>query len=1261
MKLSRVPTSWILLLLLALFAAPAVVVVAQEGDSAASESVEPTLPASWLEPMKWRSIGPANMGGRITSIAHHPTEPSVYWVGTAAGGLLKTTNNGTTYTHQFEHEAASSIGDVQVAESNPDVVWVGTGEANPRNSVSWGNGVYKSTDGGETWEHKGLEETFQVGRIAIHPENPDVVYVGALGRLWGESEERGLYKTTDGGETWEKVLYVDEKTGVIDAQMKPGEPDTLLVATYERQRDGFDTNDPMKKWGPGSGIWRTTDGGQTWTEVTEGLPTLMMGRIGLDFYRKDPNVVFAVIESEKITQLPEDSAYMGVRGEDAQVGARITEVVEKGPAKEAGVKSGDIVIRMEDEAILSYDGLVAEIRKHLAGETVQIEVVRDGEVEKLEVSFTRIPEEEEDDPRGRRRGPGGRARRARAGSPPGETATAREAAEAETTEAGEEAEEAEAGKEEEETEEGEEAEEESEEGEEGEGTEEESEVTDQREVRSGPFSSGLGGQRENVHEQQGPEGHEYGGVYRSDDGGVTWTRINSVNPRPMYYSQIRVDPSDSSYVYVLGTSLYRSKDGGATFTPDGARGGVHVDHHALWIDPSDGRHMVLGNDGGIYVTFDRMENWDHHNHVAIGQFYRVSVDTTRNYKVYGGLQDNGSWGGPNRVRDHRGPVNDDWIRVGGGDGFACAVDRDDPNLVYAESQNGGLSRMHLVTGERGFLRPRAPRGQQYRFNWNTPFLLSHHNTKMYYTAGNHVFRSFDRGNDLKAISPEITQTDRGSATALAESPRDPLVLYAGTDDGALWMTKNGGQNWIDLFDPPETEEPEPEEPSEDDAEITSAGAEGPSETASDSPEAAPDDVLLGSWRGEVLSDMIPEGEGSFTMAIRRAESGELTGSLESDMGNSELRDIRFDPESGEVSMDSVRDEITARLEGTLAGTKIQGTITVSAAGFSMEFEVERTGGPGRPARREDPNRTGHDWAPIAELLPGRLWVSAIEASRFKDGRVYVTFDAHRSDDDEPYVFVSEDHGLTWRSIRSNLPTSAGTTREIEEDIENEDVLYLGCEFSVWVSIDRGVSWTKLNNNLPTVPVHEIAQHPTSGEIVAATHARSLWILDVSTLRQLGEEKMEERAHLYAPSTAILWQSRPSRGSSGLRRFVGENPPSSASIDYSLARDAPRVRIEIRGHDGEVIRTLDGGEKAGFHRVTWDLRRERQGGDRRSRFRRAPRVEPGRYLVALKVDGMTLTRDLVVAGDPDSTGTTFLSFEDLENPYLGEEESDPQDE
>jgi len=952
--------------------------------SVVSSSLSAAEP-DWLKALTWRSIGPANMGGRITALAVYEDDPTIYWVATASGGLLKTVNNGITFEHQFDHEATVSIGDVCVAQSDKNIVWVGTGESNPRNSVSYGDGVYKSSDGGRSWEHMGLKRSFQIGRICIHPRNPDIVYVGALGRLYGPNEERGLFKTTDGGKTWEKILYIDDKTGVIDVHMHPADPETLLVATYERQRDGYDYNDPAKKFGPGSGLYRTSDGGRSWKKITKGLPTCKLGRIGIDWYRKDPNVVFLLVESEKIGGSPHvvaGMAYLGVQVDDAMLGARVTQVNRDSPAERAGVQIDDVILRFGKRAIGSYADLIEEVARHKGGERLKLRLRRGQDLKEAEVTLA-----------------------VRGDVTQGEL----------------------------------------------------------------PYLDRLGGQAANVQNKQGPDGFQYGGVYKSTDGGESWTRLNSLNPRPMYFSQIRVDPNDDNYVYVLGIALHRSRDGGRTFDPEGGRG-VHGDHHALWIDPRDGRHMILGGDGGFNVTHDRTANWDRLNHAAIGQFYHVAVDTRRNYRVYGGLQDNGSWGGPSRTHSLTGPINEDWFRVGGGDGYRCAVDPTDPDLVYSTSQWGAMRRLNLRNGESVPIRP--PEARRYRFNWNTPFFLSHHNPRIFYCAGNVVFRSLDRGNDLRVISPDITATERGSAFALAESPRNPDVLYVGTDDGYLWVTRDGGKAWTN--------------------------------------------ITKNVWNKE------------------------------------------------------------------RAGSVSDGHSVANASGSF------------------------------------RRWVASIEASRFEEGRAYVVFDGHRSDDDEPYVYVTEDFGKTWKSLRGNLPW--GSTRVLREDIENPNLLYLGTEFGAWCSLDLGQSWNRLNTNLPTVAVHEFAIHPTAGEIVAATHGRSLWILDVTALRQLSPQSLQADARLYRPATAVRWHLEPSRGLTN-RRFTGENPPFGATIWYSLGQKASKASVKVLDIQGHLVRELTAETKPGLHKIVWDLRHTPA---RRGRGQQAEQISrlaaPGNYLVVLSVDG-----------------------------------------
>ncbi len=1226
------------------------------GVSAPGGQSEPALNPDWVSTFHWRLIGPANMSGRIVDLAVYEPDPRIFYVATASGGLLKTVNNGTTFQHQFDRQSTVSIGDVAVSATSPDIVWVGTGEHNPRNSVSWGDGVYKSTDGGGTWQHMGLKDSFQIGKVLIHPGNPDIVLVAALGRLWGPNEERGLYRTTDAGKTWTRTLYIDDKTGIIDMAFDPADPNVLLAAAWERQRDEFDGNDPAKRWGPGSGLYRSEDNGQTWTEVTEGLPSVDMGRLSIEFSRANPGTVYLLVDTVRIGEGLPNAGYMGVSGNDADAGARLTQIVEDGPAGKAGLKENDIVIGMGDERVVRYDDLLAGTRVREAGTVVPLVVVREGKVFEVDVTLG-------ENPNPNRR----------------------------------------------------------------------------------PFERDIGGQRENVQDQQGPDGHETGGLFRSDDHGKTWRRINSINPRPMYFSKVYVDPSDDNFMWVLGIPLCRSEDNGLTWTRDGTPDIVHVDHHTMWIDPRDGNHLILGNDGGLYVSYDRGKTFDHLNDFAIGQFYHVAVDNRPLYNVYGGLQDNGSWGGPNRTRTLEGSYNTDWFRIGGGDGFVCAVDPEDPDQIYYESQEGVMGSVNLRTGQRGGIRPRAPRGVEYRFNWKTPFQLSSHNSRIFYAAGNHVFRSLHKGEDIEQISPEITRTRRGSATAFSESPIDPDLLMVGSDDGSLWVSRDMGVTWENIvfpFDagayPEEVEDtsastgeadnPGGERPAggrggaaggrrfdmlarfDADGDGTLQFAEAPermrgsmpvfdedkdgalsapeiekwraylrasgelpgprgqrpggdqsagppaewlhlptpptpptrpeptTEPAhSEKPEVAtpeparpafhPD--LAGTWQGAIQGRR--QGGPPFTIHITdvdektinvQVDSGMLSGSSRTGAPGEPGGTFRFSIEGGQGRVD-----FTARLEGEA----LVGSFTAGEGRFTAEWRATRQA----EGAAEHPTGPG-----LGELIPGPRRVQSIEWSRFERERVYVVLDGHYSNDDEPYVFVSEDAGRSWASLRGNLP--AGTTRVLREDISNANLLYLGTEFHLYVSPDRGKSWTKFNADLPTVAIHDLAQHPSSGEIIVATHGRSLWALDVTPLRQMTTEAMAAPVQLYRPNDVILWSIEPERGRGASRWFAAENPAREAQVYYSLQR-ATDVQIEIRDVTDKVVRVLELAENAGqpgLHRVAWDLRRDPPAGQRNQRFRRGGLVDPDTYRVVLTAGDLTMSAVLRVRNDPDMGEEVF---------------------
>jgi photosystem II stability/assembly factor-like uncharacterized protein len=563
-----------------------------------------------LKNLKFRSIGPAEMGGRTDDLAIVESDPRIIYVGAAAGGVFKSVNGGQTWRAIFEEQPNPSIGDLALAPSNPSILYVGTGEANNRQSSSWGDGVYKTMDGGATWVHLGLKETHHIGRIVVHPTDPNTLWVAALGDLWGPNKERGVYKSTDGGATWTQTLYINEDTGVTDIAIDMQSPNILYAAAYQRRRTAFGYNGG----GPGSGLYRSIDGGVHWTKLEKGLPTGDLGRCAVDVYRKNSNIVYAEVQS----------------------------------------------------------------------------------------------------------------------------ATA-------------------------------------------------------------------------------------SGVYRSEDKGESWTRLSDTDPRPSYFSQIRVDPNNDLRIWLGGVNIYFSEDGGRNFTQSRFER-VHSDNHAIWIDPANSDHLVIGNDGGVWVTDDSGRAWRHLNNFPIGQFYEVAFDYQKPYHVCGGLQDNYSWCGPSSSAQTLGIGNQDWITVQGGDGFYNRIDPSDPNTVYTESQDGNLSRRDLRTSESKSIRPQEPNDQapRYRFQWNSPLMISPHDPKTIYYGGNHLFKSTDRGDTWQVLGEDLTtnadrtklnimgkvQADELSSsdgvaawpciTAIAESPAKAGVLWAGTDDGNLQMSRDDGKTWSNV-------------------------------------------------------------------------------------------------------------------------------------------------------------------------------------------------------------------------------------------------------------------------------------------------------------------------------------------------------------------------------------------------------------------------------------------------------------------------------
>lgn len=574
----------------------------------------------FIEKFSFRNLGPAAYSGRVTAIAVPKPFRKTIYIGSAGGGVWKTSNAGITWRPISDSLGNGSIGDIAIAPSDSNIIWVGTGEKNSSRSTLWGNGVHKSTNGGRKWQHMGLTDTRSIAKIVISPTDPNTVYVAALGHLWGPNAERGVFKTTNGGTSWSKVLFVDDTTGAVDLAMDPSNPEVLYAAMWHRIREG---GSHMQGAGAGSGIYKTVNGGRTWTKLTDpalanGLPTGDIGRTSISISAKHPSTVYAMI------------------------------AVDRG-------------------------------------------------------------------------------------------------------------------------------------------------VTN---TSAAPF----------------------GGVFRSDDAGAHWTHVNDLAANPhYYYDEIVTDPTNDSHVYMLASPLMVSKDGGRSFEADSLYN-VHVDNHALWIDPADSAHMILGNDGGVYTTFDGGKAWEHAE-IPIGQFYTVAIDSTsKPYRICGGLQDNGVWCGPSSTRDTTGITDADWYSVNGGDGMWAQISRTNPNIIYSESQFGSMSRLDMRTWKRDHIQPIAldaggDSGYGYTWGWTTPLALSQHDTATLYVGGNHLFRIHDHGDkgvDWEVVGPDMTRATRehpegeGPNTSyhalfsIAESPRTRDVIWTGSDDGLVWLTRDYGKTWTNV-------------------------------------------------------------------------------------------------------------------------------------------------------------------------------------------------------------------------------------------------------------------------------------------------------------------------------------------------------------------------------------------------------------------------------------------------------------------------------
>ncbi|MCC7379181.1 MAG: hypothetical protein IT255_07470 [Chitinophagaceae bacterium] len=650
-----------------------------------------------LNSIKFRNVGPSIMSGRVVDIDVNPNDPTEFYVAYATGGLWYSNNNGQSLVPVFDKENTFTIGDIAIRwnkkneqlqqAQNNNQIWVGTGEVNSSRSSYAGLGVYKSNDNGKTWQYIGLPESHHIGKIILHPTELNTAWVAVLGHLYSPNKERGVYKTTDGGKTWKQTLYIDDNTGAVDMDINPKNPDELYAAMWYRTRRAWN----FEEGGKTSGIYKSTDGGNSWKPVTitgSGFATGDgIGRIGIAVFAANPNIIYATLDNQNhrpdTAKKKTDTNYVLKNFKDI---------------------SKEEFLNLDDKKLnrfLSDNGFKEKYTASSVKEMVKTNKIKPTEIYNY--------------------------------------------------------------------------------------------LFDANEAL---FDTPIIGCE----------------VYRSNDAGIHWQKVNIkelnlYNTYGYYFGKISVSDYDENKLVINGYSLMLSTDGGKTFksTDNDA---THADWHGCWMNPNNDKHWIAGNDGGCNITYDNGEHWFKANTPSVGQFYKIAVDDAKPYNIYGGLQDNGTWYGSSKTKDidqwdYEGVYP--WKRMGGGDGMQVAIDTRDNKTLYFGSQFGFYSRRSTEGGKRISIYPQPDLGEEkYRFNWQTPIWLSKHNQDIFYYATNKFHRSMQRGEDMQTLSNDLTNGGKagdvpfGTSTTLAESDLKFGLIYIGTDDGNIQVSKDDGYTWTKI-------------------------------------------------------------------------------------------------------------------------------------------------------------------------------------------------------------------------------------------------------------------------------------------------------------------------------------------------------------------------------------------------------------------------------------------------------------------------------
>lgn len=1010
-----------------------------------------------LNVFSWRHIGPWTFSGRITDFAVPNGQSQIYYVATASGGVWKTEDGGISFVPIFDQYGNMSIGNIDVAQSDHNIVYMGTGEAMHARSSSHGNGMWKSTDAGKTWTHIGLEKSYYIPRIAVDDKNPDIVYVAAEGELYNndmEGYQRGLYKTIDGGETWDIVLDLKDR-GVGDFVLHPTNSDIIIASGYKTYRRAWTFIDRQQ----GNFLYKSTDGGATWKKLTEGLPmNIKSGWNGLAIYPKNPNIVYVRMD-EKVN--------LGFDLRDNRANFRTRRLFKDGSSFDnfKSFKINSTLAKLvEFEHIQTEDqgALVEKLNEFIKDKESQTKIGIDLS------AFIKT------------------ARKAYKDNKDildmmDELQKVLDMPKPEATE----------------------------EGKEDKNTAGRYQVINRYILQL--LYGGAFAEMEPITKN--------GVIYRSDDMGDTWKKkteykisggsavINGIEAG--YAGRIEVDPNDENKLYAVEVRVMFSDNGGKTFkaAPWNGNKKAHVDTRGIWIDPLNSNHILNGNDGGVSETWDGGKHWSQKETISAQQFYDVSVDSEFPYNVMGGTQDNGCWMGPSRNRNRYGVFPADWTYLPSGDGYYVVRDWWNPEFIYYESQFGVSSRMNLKTGQTIRLQVRnTPEENEagkpaQRYQWDAPIHLSPHNPGIVYIASQYVHRSYKRGEPgtWETISPDLSKADKtklaeskktnlqwATVYTFAESPVKPGFLWAGTDDGNLQLSKNAGVTWINITD-------------------------------------------------------------------------------------------KFYDSSGKLKKDH----------------------------------------------------------PKGAVLPYDHWVSRVEPSNHDVNVCYVTYSGYRSHtEDTSYIYVTRDMGETWEDISSGM---MNPVRDINEDPDNPNVLYIGTDYGVFVSIDSGKNWTNISEDAPDVIIMDMDIQERERDLALATYGRGFYIIDIYPFKEFSPEVFEEDAHLFDVQRTVKWAMIERRGESYGEFAVSPNPPSQMTIYYNLKTKVKSVKLAIKDLEGNLLQEVRGKGDPGLHKAVWNLRKraaQSSGNQQQFRGRGASLVEAGTYKVTLIVDdNEVVTKKFKIVDDP----------------------------